>query len=84
MTPELSTITQLMRKSIDRMQKEGALRPNGNRIIRLQDVFPFKPEDVAGIRYDEHTGSSSIRFHLRNGKVFDGNGKPAEPPAPKN
>jgi hypothetical protein len=79
MTPELSTITQLMRKSVDRMQKEGVLRPNGNRIIRLQDVFPFKPQDVESIGYDGHSGSASIRFHLRNGKVFDGNGKPAEP-----
>ncbi len=79
MTPDLSTIAQLMRKCVDRMQKDGTLRPRGNRIILLQDVFPFRPQDVERIGYDSQSGSSaSIRFHLRNGKVFDGNGKLAE------
>lgn len=78
MTPNVYTITQLMRKCIDRMQKEGVLRPTGTKIILLQDVFPFGPQDVESIGYDGQPGSTNIRFHLRNGKIFDNSGKPAD------
>lgn len=77
MKPNLSNITQMMRKSVDRMQRDGAIRPGNSRIVRLQDVFPFRPDEVEGIGYD----GSEVRFHLRNGRIFDGNGKPVGAPA---
>ena len=73
--PDLSHITQLMRRSIDRMQREGAIKPGSNKIIRLKEVFPFRPEDVEGLNYGQ---GDSIFFHLKNGRVFDGLGKPVE------
>ena len=74
MKPNLSAIVQLMRKSIDRMQRDGSIRPKGNKIVLLKDVFPFRPEDVASVGY----AGEDIRFHLGNGRIFDGAGKPVE------
>lgn len=73
--PNLSHIVQLMRRSVDRMQLEGTIKPGSNKIVRLQEVFPFRPEDVDGINYGDN---GNIHFHLRNGRVFDGVGKPIE------
>ena len=73
--PDLSHIVQLMRRSVDRMQLAGAVKPGSKKIVRLQEVFPFRPEEVEGINYGDN---DSIRFHLRNGRVFDGSGKPVE------
>ncbi|TAL33692.1 MAG: hypothetical protein EPN97_09225 [Alphaproteobacteria bacterium] len=75
--PNMSHIVQLMRRSVDRMQLEGAIRPGSKKIVRLEEVFPFRPQDVEGIDYAE---KDSIRFHLKNGRIFDGFGKPAEQP----
>jgi hypothetical protein len=73
--PDLSHVTQLMRRSIDRLQRDGTIKANGNKIVRLQDVFPFRPDEVEGIHYGEN---DSLRFQLRNGRVFDGAGKLVE------
>lgn len=74
MKPNISSIVQLMRKSVDRMQREGVIKPKGDKIVLLKDVFPFRPEDVEGIGY----AGEDIRFHLGNGRVFDGTGKAVE------
>lgn len=79
MTPNLSSIVQLMRKSIDRLQRSGAIRPREGKIVLLKDVFPFRPEDVASIGY----AGDEIRFNLGNGRVFDGTGKPVDGATPK-
>jgi hypothetical protein len=79
LTPELAHIIQLMRSSIDRMEQEGSIKPREGQIIRLQDVFPFRPQDVESIYYIPKTGASDgILFRLKNGRVFDEHGKPAE------
>jgi hypothetical protein len=75
----MSGIVQLMRKAVDRLQQEGAIRPASGRIVRLQDVFPFRPEDVDDIGYE----GTDIRFHLRNGRIYDDKGKLVETGAPK-
>jgi hypothetical protein len=77
--PNLSIITQLMRGAIDRMQREGKVKFREQRIVKLQEVFPFRPEDVASVSYpDKLGGGNSIHFHLQNGRVFDGHGQPSD------
>lgn len=75
--PNLSAVVQLMRGAVDRMQKEGAIKSREDRIVRLREVFPFRPEDVESV---SHAGNGGVRFRLQNGRSFDGNGQPADGP----
>lgn len=72
----LAAITQVMRRAVERMQKEGLVQSR-ERIILLRDVFPFKPQDVESISYPQES-AGAIRFCLRNGGIFDEYGKPAK------
>jgi hypothetical protein len=78
-TPNLSSIVQLMRGAIDRMQREGRLTSRGDRVVQLREVFSFRPQDVAGISYIKNKeGMDSLHFRLRNGRVFDDHGQSSE------
>jgi hypothetical protein len=74
----LSSVVQLMRGAVDRMQKDGMLKQRERRIIRLQDIFPFRPEDVDSVSYTEMNQGGGLQFHLHNGRTFDGHGKPMD------
>jgi hypothetical protein len=75
--PNLSSIVQLLRGAIDRLQREGAVKSREGRIIRLQEVFPFRPEDVDSVSCTGKSGDG-VRFHLQNGRVFDDHGRPSD------
>jgi hypothetical protein len=76
----LSSVIQLMRGAIDRMQKDGALKSREGRIVRLQDVFPFRPEDVESVSYTEINEGGGLRFRLHSGRIFDGLGQSRDAP----
>ena len=70
-----------MRRCIDRMAQEGSIKPLEGQMIRLQEVFPFRPQDVESICYIQKNGvSDGILFCLKNGRVFDDSGERAELP----
>ena len=77
--PNLSSIVQLMRGAIDRMQREGTVTLHKERIVKLAEIFSFSPEDVTSVTYVKNAeGRNSVRFCVKNTKFFDDNGQLSE------
>lgn len=76
LTPDVETISRIMRQETDRaLRAAGAMKP-GQKVDT--PLFCFQPKDVEGIYTHKEGAGLGIWFRLKDGRVFDSQGKAAE------
>jgi hypothetical protein len=73
LTPNLETISRIMRQETDRAHRD---RKPGQ--MAQTPVFCFQPNEVAGIYTHKNGAGMGLWFRLKDGRVFDSSGKTAE------
>ena len=72
--PALSSVVEVMQRLLD---KHASIAGDGGRSVGIEDVFPFQPEEVAGIHVRMAGGERGVWFRLKDGRVFNSYGQPA-------
>jgi hypothetical protein len=75
--PDLDTVNRVMRRALEKMRKDGALRSKAMP-VDIGQVFAFRPQDVEGIFTHKIGVGDGIWFCLKDGRIFDARGQVSE------